>query len=106
LTDKDDHLRVQLKITHPDDLDALSYYQDFNKVLNKPNTNPSFVRRMQRRISCMVPAISNLTQQDNIRSARGTDGGATITTGQRIFSYLFYGDSSFYDLPDVTKVVE
>ena len=29
---KDDHLRIQMKVTHREDIPTLSYYQDFNKI--------------------------------------------------------------------------
>ena len=100
ITEIDDNLRVQLKVSHKDDLGVLDYYQDFNKVLKKDNMNPKFVRHVQRHLSCMVPYISNLTQGENIRSARGTDNGVDVGWGQKMFSYLFYGNKDFYDLPN------
>jgi hypothetical protein len=48
----------------------------------------------------MFPIISNLTQNENIRSSRGTDNGVEIGFFQKIFSYIFYGNSQFYDLPN------
>lgn len=100
ITERDDNLRVQLKVTHKDDLGVLDYYQDFNKVLKKENGNPKWMRHVHRHVSCMVPYISNLTQSENIRSARGTDNGVNIGWGQKMFSYLFYGNKDFYDLPN------
>jgi len=99
-----DNLRIQLKITHKDDIDKISYYQNFNKILNKDNTVPKYLRKAQRNLSCMFPGISNLTQSENIKSSRGTDNGATVGIGQQIFSYLFYGDVDFYDLPNVASL--
>ena len=96
----DDNLRVQLKVTHKDDIDKIAYYQNFNKVLNKDNTMPMHIRKAQRNISCMFPGFSNLTQSENIRTSRGTDNGANIGVFQKWFSYLFYGDVDFYDLPN------
>jgi hypothetical protein len=37
----------------------------------------------------------------NITSVRGSENGVTIGHLQKIFSYLYYGDSNFYDLPNV-----
>jgi len=48
----------------------------------------------------MFPGFSNLTQSENIKSSRGTDNGASIGILQQMFSYLFYGDIDFYDLPN------
>jgi len=100
INDKHDHLRIQLKVTHKDDLEAIRYYENFHKVLRKENKNPYWLRKAQKRLSCMFPFISDLVQEENIRSARGSDNGAEISTGQKIFSNLYYGDSTFYDLPN------
>jgi ectoine hydroxylase-related dioxygenase (phytanoyl-CoA dioxygenase family) len=100
LNESDDNLRIQLKITHKDDIDKISYYQNFNKVLNKDNTMPKYLRKAQRNLSCMFPGISNLTQSENIKTSRGRDNGASIGGAQQLFSYLFYGDVDFYDLPN------
>ena len=100
LTDKDDHLRIQMKISHPDDLNALGYYQNFNKVLNKENRNPMSIRKIQRGFTCAFPFLSDLTQTENINTARGTSNGAKISDMQKWFSYLFYSRSDFYDLPN------
>ena len=100
ITARDDNLRVQMKISHPDDLDTLGYYQNFNKVLNKENQNSKMVRQIQRHVSCSVPFVSDLTQTENIRASQGTAGGAEISDGQKWFSYLFYGRTDFYDLPN------
>jgi ectoine hydroxylase-related dioxygenase (phytanoyl-CoA dioxygenase family) len=100
LNKRDDNLRVQLKITHKDDIDKIAYYQNFNKVLNKDNTMPMYVRKVQRNLSCMFPGFSNLTQSENIRTSRGSDNGVNVGMFQQWFSYLFYGDVNFYDLPN------
>jgi hypothetical protein len=100
LTERDDNLRVQMKISHPDDLEVLKYYQNYNKVLNKENKNSRVVRHLQRGASCAVPFVSDLTQSENIRTAHGTSGGAKISEGQKWFSSVFYGRSDFYDLPN------
>jgi hypothetical protein len=48
----------------------------------------------------MFPILSDLTQKENIRTARGSDNGVQVGTPQRMFSYLFYGNPDFYDLPN------
>lgn len=100
LNKKEDNLRVQMKFTHVEDIEAISYYQNFNKVLNKDNNLPFFMKKIQKNFSCMFPVLSNFTQGENIKSSRGTDNGAEVGIFQKLFSYLFYGDSSFYDLPN------
>ena len=97
---KNDHLRIQMKVSHKEDLQVLSYYQNYNKVLKEENKLPTFLRNAQKNLSCMFPIVSNLTQKENIMSARGSDNGAQIPWFQKVFSYFFYGNSHFYDLPN------
>jgi hypothetical protein len=89
-----------MKVSHKDDLESLSYYQNYNKVLKEENTLPHSIKKAQMNLSCMFPFVSNLTQKENIQSARGSINGATISIFQKWFSYLFYGNSHFYDLPN------
>jgi hypothetical protein len=100
INDIDDNLRIQMKVTHRDDRDILNYYEDYNKILNKDNKIPKWIRKIQKHVSCMVPGLSDKVQNVNIKSARGSDNGASIGLGQKVFSSLYYGDSSFYDLPN------
>ena len=100
MNSRDDNLRIQLKLTHKDDVEILQYYQDFNKVLNQDNTLPWALKRAQKRVTCMFPGLSNLTQQENIRTARGSDNGVDVGLPQQAFSYLFYGNKDFYNLPN------
>ena len=100
INEKDDNLRIQMKITHKDDIDKIPYYENFNKVLNNDNNLPKSFRIIQKNLSCALPVLSNITQNENIRTARGSDNGANIGIFQKMFSYLFYGNSNFYDLPN------
>lgn len=100
INEKEDNMRVQLKVTHKDDIQHIKYYEDFHKVLNQENTLPTCLRKFQRNMSCVFPGFSNLTQSENIRTARGTDNGIDIGYPQQIFSYLFYGNKDYYDLPN------
>lgn len=97
---KDDHLRIQMKVTHKDDFDAIGYYENFHKILSKPNSNPKWIQKAQKKMSCMFPLFSDFVQNENIRTARGSDNGVEIGIAQKIFSKLYYGDSTFYDLPN------
>ena len=96
----DDNLRIQLKVTHKDDIQHLQYYQDYNKILDRENHLPLFLRKAQKRMTCMFPYFSTITQKENIRTARGSSNGVDIGLPQQLFSYLFYGNSKFYDLPN------
>lgn len=100
INEKDDNLRIQLKVTHKDDIKHIAYYQNFNKVLNEENKLPKPIIHIQKNISCVLPFISDLSQRENINSARGSVNGSKIGYFQKVFSYLFYGNSNFYDLPN------
>jgi hypothetical protein len=97
---KDDNLRIQLKVTHKNDIQNIMYYENFNKVLNQENTLPIEMRKIQSKLSCTFPGISDLTQGENIRTARGSDNNIKVGWFQQAFSYLFYGNTGFYDLPN------
>jgi len=101
IIEKDDNLRIQMKVSHPDDLEVLSYYKNYNKVLTKDNSIPKFMRKIQHGISCSFPGISDITQSENIKTSRGTVDGAEISTIQKLFSWIFYGRTDFYDLPNI-----
>jgi ectoine hydroxylase-related dioxygenase (phytanoyl-CoA dioxygenase family) len=100
INDQDNHLRIQMKVSHRDDIEVLNYYQNFNKIVNEDNVVPKPVLRVQRNLSCMFPFVSDLSQGENIRTARGSSDGAEIGFFQKMFSYVFYGSATFYDLPD------
>lgn len=98
----ENNLRIQLKVTHKDDIPYISYYENFHKVLNQENTIPVFLRKIQKNISCTFPGISNWTRSEYIDSINHThiDTNKNIGMGQNIFSYLFYGNSEYYNLPN------
>lgn len=96
-----DHLRIQMKISHKDDLNILNYYQNFNKILNKKNNRSFLLKNIQKNISCMFPFVSDLMQNDGIKSVRGSDNGANIGHMQKLFSYFYYGDGEFLDFPNI-----
>ena len=102
INSNDNNLRIQLKVTHKDDIPYISYYENFHKVLNQENTIPIFLRKIQRNISCTFPGISNWTRNEYITSIKHTttDTDKNIGMGQKIFSYIFYGNSNYYDLPN------
>lgn len=97
LNDKKDNLRIQLKITNKEDLEALSYYQNYHKVLNEENNLPWFITHSQQKMSCMIPGLADLTQKENIQSVKKEKNSLV----QQWFSYLFYGNKNFYQLKNV-----
>jgi hypothetical protein len=103
LNKNDNNLRIQMKITHKDDINKINYYNNYNKILNEENNLPFYIKKIQQKLSCMFPIISNLSQNEIKRTSRGTDNGIQIGILQKIYSYLFYGNSNFYDLPNIVK---
>jgi hypothetical protein len=102
LNNNDNNLRIQMKITHKDDIYKIPYYNNYNKILNEDNNVPIYIRKIQKNLSCMFPIISNLSQNEIKRTSRGTDYNNNLQIGifQKIYSYLFYGNTNFYDLPN------
>ena len=47
-----------MKLTHPDDIETLSYYQNFNKIANKENKVPHFIKKNTKKLymfySCYI----------------------------------------------------
>jgi hypothetical protein len=100
LNTKSDNARIQMKITHKEDIGTLNYYQDFHKVANKESHVPKPIQKIQRSLSCTFPIVSDITQNTNIETSRGSDNGVSIPLHQKLFSFIFYGNSDFYDLPN------
>lgn len=100
MNEKNDHLRCQLKFSHKDDIPILGYYENYNKVLNESNQLPRVVRHIQKRGSCAFPVLSNWTQSESVRTVRGSENGTEVGFFQKIYSYLFYGNKDYYDLPN------
>lgn len=87
--------RIQLKISHEDDLDKLSFYQNYNKILDKLNTNSEISKRVQKHFSCRFPVISDMTQGKDKAYINGDISGVA-----QIFSKIFYSDKDYYKLRD------
>jgi hypothetical protein len=82
-----DNLRIQMKITHRDDRDVLSYYEKYNKTASKDSMLPEPLKHIQQKLSCSVPAIADLTQ-GYVKSGKNS----------KLFSQIFYGNENFYEL--------
>ena len=100
LNSRDDNLRIQMKITHNDDLGAIDFYNNYNKILNEDNNMPFYVRKMQQKLSCMFPILSNYTQNEVQSSSEEAKTSKDISIIQKIYSYVMYGNSNFYNLPN------
>ena len=81
--------RIQMKLTHVEDLEAIDFFQNYNKTIDKDNTIPEVVTVAQKHLTCQVPILSDIVNNS-------TDFPLSET-----FSKFFYGDSGFYDLKDV-----
>jgi hypothetical protein len=102
-----DSIRIQMKLSHPEDIPVLSFYQDFHKVLNKPNTSSSYALYLQKKISCHFPFFSDVfMEQEDKQNWRGSLESDKIGIFHKTFSYLMYGDSDYYDIPNISSSVE
>jgi ectoine hydroxylase-related dioxygenase (phytanoyl-CoA dioxygenase family) len=99
LNKKENNLRIQMKLTHKNDIKTLNYYQNYNKMLNKENTNSKIVKNIHKHISCQFPIISDLfqTETSNIINPK------KISLLHKLYSLLIYNDSLFYNLPTIKK---
>jgi len=97
ILDSPNNLRVQMKISHKDDIPILSYYTNYNKIMNESNSNPVFMQKIQQNISCMLPVISNYTQNDVKNSVKYVSND-NVLLNQKIFSYLLYGSKDYNNL--------
>lgn len=97
INNKDDHFRIQMKITHCNDIQAISFYENYNKILDEENKLPKSVRQFQRNLSCLFPFVSNLGQN----TIQTTTQNKNNNLLKHIYSYLFYGNEKVFDLPNI-----
>jgi hypothetical protein len=90
---KDNNRRIQLKVSHKDDLENLSFYQNYHKIINKPNTNSKISKSLQKQFSCTFPFLSDITQGSDKKYI-----SSNISPLAKMFSKLFYSDSNYYKL--------
>jgi len=96
-----DSVRIQMKVSHPEDIPTLSFYEDFHKVLDKQNTSSSYSMYLQKWVSCHFPVFSDMfMDQEDKQSWRGSET-ANVSVAQQIFSYFVYGDPDYYDIPNI-----
>ena len=63
LNEKDNNMRIQLKISHKSDKDVLYFYNNYNKVLNSENKSPMILKKIQKHITCQFPIISHYVKE-------------------------------------------
>lgn len=98
--EKNENVRCQMKLSHKEDIPVLNFYENFNKVLDQENNLPRILTHLQKRGSCAMPIFSDLTQSENVRTVRGSSENVNISIFQKIFSFIFYGNKDYYDLPN------
>lgn len=96
---KPDALRIQMKFSHKDDLHLLDYYSNYNKILKKENTNPFYMKKIQQNASCMITTLAG-SNTDIIKNNKNVKNDNDIPIQEKMFAYLFYGKSDYYNLPN------
>lgn len=86
---KPDNKRIQMKITHKDDIEAVSFYQNYNKKVDKDNKNSDLYTSIQKHVTCQFPTLSDSFTNKVPKSF------------EKLFSSVFYGDSNFYELTNM-----
>lgn len=95
LGDSKDNRRIQLKVCHKEDQEKLKFYDNYHKILDKPNNNSQFSKKIQKHLTCAYPIFSDLTQGNNKDYISGK-----ISQTEKIFSKMFYSDADYYKLRD------
>lgn len=97
---KPNNRRIQMKISHKDDINILSYYEKYNKNLNKENNLPNNIINIQKHLSCQFPIVSDIIQP-LVSNATYYKNNNEIPLYQKIFSKIFYGDKNHYNLSNI-----
>jgi len=105
VNDKEDNMRIQMKISHVDDQETLGFYQNYNKILNKTNLLPKWWKHLQKHISCQFPVIGNYSQNydfDSIQSNKKSEN-YFFEKAKSLYSRIMYGDKNFYELDNIPQ---
>jgi len=98
LNTKPDSLRIQMKITHKDDIEELSYFTNYRKVLNQSNDIPFYLKKIQQNIICSFPILSDLTYNLQKKTNLSIDKkNSSINFFTKLYLYLFYSKTNFYN---------
>lgn len=85
--------RIQMKITHKDDIESLNFYEKYNKILDKDITKSEYISKIEKYFSCQFPFISDL-----VNSEIKSDNQSYL---KKLYSKIFYNNENFYKLPDI-----
>jgi hypothetical protein len=100
ILEQPDNLRIQMKISHKLDIPKLTYYTNYNKIINESNIMPIPIQKIQQNISCALPILSNYMQSDIKNTTKYTQD-SDIPLHHQLYSLLFYGKSNYYNLKNV-----
>jgi hypothetical protein len=87
--------RIQMKLSHKDDISKFSYYQQYNKVLEKDNKHNKYFQIIQKYLSCQFPIISDITNYDIKNNFFHN------TKFKELIGYFFYGNTQFYNYKEL-----
>lgn len=96
--DQENNPRIQMKLSHPDDIETYNYYNKYNKILDKDNSSNKYFQQIQKYVSCQFPIFSDLTNYDAKKNIMDKSFGKSW--GEQFVSLFFYGDKDFYDLKE------
>jgi len=86
-----DNKRIQMKLVHKEDIETLHFLNKYYKVGDASKTNSSTGTYLYRNLSCILPAISDLTK----------NGNSLPPFINKLYKKLVYGDENNYKLRDV-----
>jgi ectoine hydroxylase-related dioxygenase (phytanoyl-CoA dioxygenase family) len=81
-----DRPRIQMKLTHLDDIPSLDFFENYRKTLDKKNHIPESVQYAQKHLTCQLPIISDVFYDTK-----------KAPTDYTTFNTLFYGRTDFYN---------
>jgi len=96
INQKEDNIRIQMKISHIEDHETLYFYQNYNKELDKKNKTSKISKYLVKHLSCQFPITGLFGQQYDYDVTKKTKDHSSL------FSLLFYGDSQFYNLKNIS----
>jgi len=99
---KDDNPRIQMKISHKDDIHLFDFYQKYNKILDKDNKTNKTFQKIQKSLSCQFPIISDLTSYDAKKNVINKSFGKSWI--EKMIGTILYSDNKFYDLKEAFKI--
>lgn len=91
MNEKPNNKRIQMKLTHKDDIKTIGFFQNYNKKLDNDNNSSEVFTSFQKHMSCQVPIVSDLFKSSATKPF------------EKAFSSIMYGNENFYDLKDVSS---